>query len=269
MFSNIKAIFFDLGDTLVRIRLEILQNICEKIGTIREKPLEINEYMDAFLEEWSNRSKPLDRQLIKEVNTHDEELRYWNNFFVSLLPTLQVDSHDPELVEWLANTYSSSQSFECFEDVHTVLAQLKLLGYKLGLISNAFPSASRIMKDLDLSQYFDYTLLSFEFEFVKPEPEIYHFAVEQLKVEVDKAVFVDDRAKFVNAAIQVGMNAYLIERFPNPNEKAVTKSLAPRINSLYDLRNNLLRGERSETPGSPFLMNDLGRVVDVQAGVTQ
>lgn len=248
----IDAIFFDLGDTLVRIKLKILQEICKKIAEIRGQPLEINEYMDAFLKEWSYRSKPLDKQIIKSVNTTEGEIQYWKGFFESLLPAFRIRSTQRELVEWLANTYSSSQSFECFEDVHTTLAELKLQGYKLGLISNAFPSANHIMKDLGLSQYFDYVLLSFEHQFLKPEPEIYQFAIDQLKVDVKKAVLVDDRAKFVNAAIDFGMNAYLIERFPNPKEKIVTKPLAPKISDLYDLQIKLLGYERKDQTDRPF-----------------
>jgi putative hydrolase of the HAD superfamily len=251
MFS-VQAIFFDLGDTLVRIKLRILQQICKRLEEIRGQPLEINEYMDAFLKEWGYRSKPLDKQVIKSVNTYEGEIHYWKGFFESLLPTLGVSSAEPGLVEWLATMYSSSQSFECFEDVHTILAELKLHGCKLGLISNAFPSADHIMKDLGLSPYFDYVLLSFEHDFIKPEPAIYQFAVDQLMVDVKKAIFVDDRAKFVNAAIEFGMNAYLIERFPNPKERIVTKSLAPKIRNLYDLRNNLLGYEGKDPADRPF-----------------
>ena len=110
------------------------------------------------------------------------------------------------------------------------------------LISNAFPSAQQIIQDLELEQYFQYSLLSFQDKYVKPEPEIYQFAVEKLNVDIDKAVFVDDRQSFVEAARDLGMKAYLIERFPNQpqNDELLIKPQIQKINDLFELKNEIL-----------------------------
>ena len=254
MFSDIQAIFFDLGDTLVRIKSEILQVICDAIGKARGNPLEVNEYMRVFQDEWNKRQKPLDKELIKGVVTHADEVGYWKNFFHSLLITLEVSSYQERLAESLAKIYSHPGSFECFEDVHEVLAELKVKGLKLGVISNAFPSAEKIINQLELKQYFDYILLSYDFKNknIKPEPEIYQFAVDALNVDVDKSIFVDDRWAFVKAARDLGMDSYLIERFSTPKRNFTTGSLVPRINNLFELRDKILgENKRSEQILSP------------------
>jgi FMN phosphatase YigB (HAD superfamily) len=242
MIVDTEVIFFDLGDTLVRTKLILLQNICEMIGRIRSHPLEVNEYMLAFQKEWSNRRNQNAENAIKDVITPAQEINYWQDFFRSLLRRLGLLVDHNFLIDGLAGIYSNPRSFECFEDVHPVLADLKSRGYTLGLISNAFPSAVKIIEDLNLKDYFDYAILSFELpdKYVKPEPEIYKFAIEQVNIEITKTLFVDDRWPFVKAAQEVGMNAYLIERFTDQNQILVTKSLVTKIYSLYELRDQIL-----------------------------
>jgi putative hydrolase of the HAD superfamily len=261
MSSQIQAIFFDLGDTLVRIKLGILKAICETIGKFRERPLKPDEYLIACQNEWKNRKGPADRDLIRSVITHEAEVQYWKDFFQALLKTLGVTSNREDLVKVLARIYSDSRSFECFEDVHLVLTEFKEKGYRLGLISNAFPSAAKLLDDLKLRAYFEHSILSFELQkkYLKPEREIYEYSVEKLGVEIGRTVLVDDRLGFVKAAIGLGMNAYLIERYPNQSNKPVTRSLVPRIKNLFDLRNEMLRNEK-ETPIDPSFREESQKV---------
>jgi FMN phosphatase YigB (HAD superfamily) len=238
----IQVIFFDLGDTLVRIKLDILQEICQTIGKKRGRPLKIHEYMDAFRAEWSHHE-------IKNITTHSQELVYWKGFFYNLLKNLGL-SNRWSLIEDYANIYSNPASFECFEDVYTVLPEIKSRGYKLGLISNAFPSAVKIINDLKLRDYFEYkyTFLSFEIpdKYIKPEPEIYRYSSKKANVDIKRTLFVDDRWPFVKAALDVGMDAYLIERFSEENKQLVTKSLVPKIYDLYELRDRVLNGKKPD-----------------------
>ena len=126
--------------------------------------------------------------------------------------------------------------------------ELRSRGYRLGLISNAFPSAVRIIHDLQLRDYFEYkyTFLSFEIpdKYIKPEPEIYRYSSKKANVDIRRTLFVDDRWPFVKAALDVGMDAYLIERFSEENKQLVTKSLVPKIYDLYELRDRVLNGRK-------------------------
>ncbi|HET7573760.1 MAG TPA: HAD family phosphatase, partial [Solirubrobacterales bacterium] len=51
--------------------------------------------------------------------------------------------------------------------------------------------------------------VSFELGVIKPEPEIYHACLARLGVEPREAVFVDDRPVNVEAARQLGMQAFV------------------------------------------------------------
>lgn len=88
MQKDIQAIFFDLGDTLIRTKIEILEKISAAIGALRKAPLTTTAYLTAFHNEWSKRRKSLDEALIRSVTSPEEEIEYWENFFNALLAEL-------------------------------------------------------------------------------------------------------------------------------------------------------------------------------------
>jgi len=78
--------------------------------------------------------------------------------------------------------------------------------------------------------------LSYEFKYIKPEPEIYRFAVKTLNVDHENSIFIDDRWSFVKAALQLGMDAYLIDRIAPIKKDIETSSFVPRVSDLFDLK---------------------------------
>jgi HAD superfamily hydrolase (TIGR01509 family) len=237
MAPKIEAVFFDLGDTLVHISFPTVMKICNKIGEIRERPLSTKTYRTAFANEWSNRSSLSDTESVKGTNANSEESerQYWKNFFESLLPALEVKSYQSKLVEYLVDIYVDPRSFTCFEDVYNVLSKLKHKGLTLGIISNAFPSADKILDHLELRKYFKYIFLSFELPYAKPESRMYQFAAEKANIPIENILFVDDRWSFVKGAQEANMNAWLIERFPDEQPRLSTSSLVNRVKSLDEL----------------------------------
>ena len=241
MKPKIQAVFFDLGDTLVHISFATLARICQKISDIRGVPLSSDDYTRVFKDEWANRSDQSQTSSVKDIKTRagEKERQYWQNFFESLLPSLGISLGQLELIEWLVDIYTDPRSFTCFNDVHSVLSELKNKGLMLGLISNAFPSADMILDHLNLRQYFKYIFLSFELPYAKPESRIYQFAAEKTNIPIENIIFVDDRWSFVKGAQEANMNAWLIERAPNESSIFYTKSLVNKIKNLKELRETI------------------------------
>jgi HAD superfamily hydrolase (TIGR01509 family) len=238
MASNIKAVFFDLGDTLVRISFVTLTKICKRISDIGGISLSTDKYTKAFHDEWKNRSSSSETKSVKGIETdvaEESERRYWRDFFENLLRSLTIQSDEPELIEWLINVYTDPKSFVCFDDVHQVLTKLEEKGLTLGIISNAFPSAEKILDYLKLRQYFKYIFLSFELPYAKPETKVYQFAAEKTNMPIENILFVDDRWPFVKGAQEANMNAWLIDRFPDEQARFSTKSLVNRIKNLKEI----------------------------------
>ena len=234
--NKIQAIFFDLGDTLVKTSSSINNEICRRIGEIRGRPLLVEEYTRASHEEWRRRSSSTATSKVKKIEFDAEEIerQYWRDYFGSLLSRLGISSEQAELIEWLVNTYIDPKSFVCFDEVHEVLSTLKEKGFILGIISNAFPSADKILDHLHLRQYFKYIFLSFELPYAKPESKIYQFAAEKANLAIEGIIFIDDRLSFVQGAEAVNMNAWLIDR--PIDDPSITKPLVmKKIENLREL----------------------------------
>ena len=80
--------------------------------------------------------------------------------------------------------------------------------YRLAILSNAWSDARRIFSQIyGLDAIFETMIISAEVGLAKPDPRIYHLAVERLGVSPEEAVFLDDQLKNVVAARTVGLHA--------------------------------------------------------------
>lgn len=77
--------------------------------------------------------------------------------------------------------------------------------YKMAIVSNASANVLDLYRGIDLSNYFDQVIWSYQVGMVKPQPGIYRLAAERLGVEPNKCVFIDDRTSNVDGARAVGM----------------------------------------------------------------
>ncbi len=81
--------------------------------------------------------------------------------------------------------------------------------YKTGAISNAWPDTRPSLVQKKIDDAFDALIISAEVGVMKPEPKIYHIALEKLGVSPREAAFVDDTPVNVDAARALGMQGIL------------------------------------------------------------
>jgi HAD superfamily hydrolase (TIGR01509 family) len=86
---------------------------------------------------------------------------------------------------------------------------------KTGLISNAWGDLRAYLVENKFDDAFDAIVISAEAGVVKPKPEIFHIALDQLGVSPNEAVLVDDFIENVEGARAVGMSAV---HFTGPQE---------------------------------------------------
>jgi len=80
--------------------------------------------------------------------------------------------------------------------------------YRTGIISNAWDDVRpMIYTDWGMGDVFDTIVLSAEVKLMKPDPRIFHLALDKLGVFPEEAVFIDDSARNVEGAHMVGMHA--------------------------------------------------------------
>ena len=80
--------------------------------------------------------------------------------------------------------------------------------YRVVLLSNAEPEfLHEILSRDNLYTHFDRLIISGEIKMVKPNPEIFNYALSAEGISAKEAVFIDDNPKNVRAAESIGINA--------------------------------------------------------------
>ncbi len=78
---------------------------------------------------------------------------------------------------------------------------------KTGLISNAWSGLREVLHTrVPIAAAFDVIVISAEEKIMKPDPRIYHAALDRLGVQPQEAIFLDDFSKNVDAANALGLH---------------------------------------------------------------
>ena len=238
-----KFIFFDLGNTLVKIKDEILENCATRIATeynLKPSRIDVKTIIEELKRAETNEWNETEAERISQVKTSQQELIFWIEFYTSVLKRLGIFAPTIELITFLAQIPMDWTSFDLFEDVPETLEVLKQQGFLMGIISNAFPSASHIVKYFGLAKWFDYIILSYEHDTMpKPHPQIYEIAIKQAKIRINNKyslVYIDDRPSFAEGAFNanLGIYAILIDR-----ELQAQDGLYEKITSLRQVPESL------------------------------
>lgn len=190
--NMIKAVIWDMGGVIVRT-----EDQSSRIALAQELGVELPELYRQVFESDSARLATLGR-------ISEEE--HWR----------QVGDHFGYQAEKLQEF---QDRFWAGDRVDLVLCEfIKRLKVKCqtGLLSNAWSGARQMLqKRLDLDALFDQSIFSAEVRMAKPGAEIYDEILKRLGVKPEEAIFVDDSAVNIEAAIQLGIKGLL---FTDPNK---------------------------------------------------
>lgn len=125
-------------------------------------------------------------------------------FDVRLGSLLREDGHDVEGGALLAGLF---QALEPAGALWSVARQARTAGVTTGLLSNSWGTHTYPRAALD--EHFDTLVISGEVGLRKPDPAIYHLACERTGRTPEQCVFVDDLARNVEVAQEIGMFAVL------------------------------------------------------------
>jgi len=121
--------------------------------------------------------------------------------------------------------------------IKETLNTLKESGLKLGIVSNTFVNSSSLekhLKQLGILDFFTVRVYSYEFDFRKPDVQIFKIAAEKIGEMVENILFVGDRIdKDIRPAIKLGMQAVLKTAYTNTGKKIPEGTW--KINQLSEL----------------------------------
>jgi len=100
-----------------------------------------------------------------------------------------------------------------YPEAEEILKYLKSLGYKLGVIANQSHGTAERLEQWNLLQYIDVVAASAELGIAKPDPAIFHKAMELADCTAEEAVMVGDRLdNDIAPAKKLGMRAIWVKQ---------------------------------------------------------
>ncbi|HLB75134.1 MAG TPA: HAD family hydrolase [Sedimentisphaerales bacterium] len=233
----IKAVLFDLGDTLLnfgrikpreifaagaRLSYDYLKSLDQPVGGF--KWYSLRSLVSLRLCRWLSalRGRDFDSlELLKKAGTKRGVRltdKQWEHLtWLWYEPLTKIGQAEPGLKD--------------------TLAALKNSGLKLGILSNTFVHCSALEKHIEqlgILDFFDVRLYSYQFPFRKPDARIFKIAAERIGEAPQNILYVGDRIdKDIKPAIRAGMIAVLKDAHTNSGKKLPPG--AARISRISDL----------------------------------
>ncbi|MBW9154497.1 HAD family hydrolase [Clostridium estertheticum] len=223
----IKAILFDSGRTLNVPRTgqwHITPNFYEIIDKdkITSNPMVLRNAMGKA-SDYINK--------ILKVSTQEEEFLMFKEFYRIALNEIQYPVIDDNVLTALAkdNVYND-EKFLFFDDVEPSLKVL-VKKYKVGVVSDTWPSLERVFVNRGLRKYFSTFIMSSIYGSSKAEKILLKIAIDELNVKANETLFIDDSESNLKAVEEFGMIPILIDRY----DRKELQSKYPIIRSLEEL----------------------------------
>lgn len=228
-----KDLFFDLDHTLWDFETNSKETIQELYITHRLADLGIVDF-DGFYSTYSAHNHRLWDRYTKGF-IKQEELR-WKRVYLSLL-YFKV-ANEP-LAKAMSQAYLEilPNKTHLFPYTIEILEYLKQKEYKMHLITNGFESVQfKKIKNSGLADYFIEVITSEASNSLKPQKEIFEYALKNAKATVNESIMIGDNE---SADIQGGINIGMDTIFVNHVQVVPTVPATYTITHLKELENIL------------------------------
>ncbi len=221
--NNTKGIFFDAGNTLLRVYPSvgiIYSEVAQHFGA-NLSPEAVEE---SFKKIWSKMNPLVSNQ--GQRLTYEKERDWWK-FIVNEVFRGHVEFKDFDaFFHHLYERFAETASWRLYDEVVTVLQVLKERGYRLAVISNWDSRLPSLLDELKISDYFETVVVSALVGYEKPHPAIFQIALERTGMQPSDVTYIgDDPVLDYQAAKSAGMRAFhldRLERFDWHSEKIVS-----------------------------------------------
>ncbi len=145
--------------------------------------------------------------------TRKERHKVYVRFQEVLLRSLGLDHAIPMAEEIYRRYWELDRVLQLYPDVIPTLSMLKRKGYRLGLITNVTDDPTEDIERIGLMEWLDTVVASCLVRCDKPNPRIFHIALEKLDASPEEAAHVGDQLLAdAEGATSVGMKGILLDR---------------------------------------------------------
>jgi HAD superfamily hydrolase (TIGR01509 family) len=219
MDSNINAIFFDVGNTLLFPNRDRIHAPLAERGLTPDPE---------HLRDLESRTKNRFDSLMTQLGSHDQS--FWWMFYTQLFE--EIGLHDDTLRDRLVTSIRNSANWDQIRP--GTREHLEKIGarYRIGVISNADGKIEDVLRRCNIAGCFrtitDSGLVGHE----KPHPEIFRHALDQMQAAPEESLYVGDvySVDYLGAT-GAGMQAILMDVPGAYRDKGL-----PRVESLEELQ---------------------------------
>lgn len=213
-----KAIFFDRDSTLTYFNTEKKSWYLKTIENWSGKKFKMD--YDQMMALFDLSGYPKDG--LKSI---EDEQVFWNKYYENLLIREGVTEDTSKKAQLLFAELWCNEDKVLYSEVIEVLEYFKEKGYKIGIISDTSPSLQISLENLGLGKYIDSYTCSDLVGFMKPDPRIFHYALDTLGMSANQCLYVDDDKAEADGARDVGFTSFHIDRTDEKNGPWRIKSL--------------------------------------------
>lgn len=224
-----QGIFFDIGWTLMKPRRDwFLSDFLYDMlpPHIQEEALEQAFQSAMYILNENHKMETLEQE-------EDRFFLFYQAVFAQL-PQLGLNDTAARAVAH--DKVYNYRNYRFFEDALPVLTRLKQQ-FRLGVISDTWPSATNFLKDAGLYDLFDSITFSCQLGVFKPDAALYRHVLSGLGLPPEQTIFVDDCPECLAGAAALGILP--IQILNKPNLQPGPKFL--HANSLTELETLILR----------------------------
>lgn len=181
--NTIRAIIFDWGGVFGKSGNPLLYT------SFKNNPAFNNEFVN-------HKTKDLSHGYYTGTLSSDD---YWRKY-IDILGLENIQPHQAR--DFYLNYTLDTKMFKLLKKISKK--------YTTALLSNLnVDMKNKIIKDLQLGQYFKYMIFSNDFGVLKPDPTIYKVAIKKLKLHPNSIMFIDDSQDNIESAKKIGLRTIL------------------------------------------------------------
>ncbi|MEM3957187.1 MAG: HAD family hydrolase [Thermoproteota archaeon] len=226
---KIKAVLFDLGETLVKIWVPeiVFKRVLDSLGIDRT----IEEVREALARADEQFNSPSYRSLYGKIPYQE----YWGLWDSTVLKHLGIPGYE-RLVGEISARWFEHADCEAYPDAEETLVKLRRMGLKIGLVSTGYEAdIYAILRKAGLEKkLFDVIVGADTIGRVKPHPEAFKHALERLGVKPEEALFIGDRIDDdYRGAEGVGITPILIQRKTCETSKSSSLRTVTSLSEIF------------------------------------
>ncbi|MCS7069831.1 MAG: HAD-IA family hydrolase [Meiothermus sp.] len=203
----IRAVLFDVGDTLIlgHPRLWLWPLLEQRGLEAKADPARLPQATKEAYQHYAAHHM--------QATDETTALAFWRAFHREIMRGIGLEEHADEIADYLAQNWQSPHIWPLAPGAKEVLAELKGLGFRLGVVSNWDWTLPGVLRATGLADFFDYIGASALLGVAKPNPRFFHIVLDRLGVHPREALHIGDSEDDIQGAQAAGVRPVLFDAY--------------------------------------------------------